>query len=78
MVLLLFHKCSCTTKDFFTEKCDLLKFCGTFVRFIFLVAPLFFNMKETLQSEMRLINTRKKNIYRTFDVVDKSDYMYYN
>lgn len=62
-----FHKCSCTTKDFFTEKCDLLKFCGTFVQFIFGSATFFkkCNMKETLQSQMRLINMRK-NIYRTF------------
>lgn len=42
MVLLLFHKCSCTNKVFFTEKCDLLNFGGTFVQTFFFVLPLFF------------------------------------
>lgn len=82
-----FHKCSCTNKDFFTEKCDLLNFGGTFVH-TFFVLPLCVlfcflkcNIEKALQSQMLLqhINMRKKNIYRTFDVVDKADYdMYYN
>lgn len=40
MVLLLFVKCSCTNKVFFTEKCDLLSFGGTSVHFFF-VLPFF-------------------------------------
>lgn len=40
MVLLLFVKCSCTNKVFFTEKCDLLSFGGTSVH-IFLFCHFF-------------------------------------
>lgn len=79
-----FHKCSCTNKVFFTEKCDLLNFGGTFVHTFFRFATFFrlfvffkkkCNIEKALQSQMLLqhINMRKKNIYRTFDVVDKAD-----
>lgn len=84
MVLLLFHKCSCTNKVFFTEKCDLLNFGGTFVHTFFFCSATFFFLKCNIKDAPILNATsaykyEEKDIYRTFDVVDKADYdMYYN
>lgn len=82
MVLLLFVKCSCTNKVFFTEeKCDLLNFGGTFVHTLLFCHFL----KSVILKNAPILNAtsaykyEEKNIYRTFDVVDKADYdMYYN
>lgn len=82
MVLLLFVKCSCTNKVFFTEKCDLLNFGGTFVHnFCSAIFKKKCNIKKKkdapISNATSAYKYEDKNIYRTFDVVDKADYDMY-
>lgn len=87
MVLLLFVKCSCTIKVFFTEKkkSDLLNFGGTFCSWVFVLPFLKkkCNIKKNKQQKTKTYapisnatsayKYEDKNIYRTFNVVDKTD-----